>query len=185
VLPFPWADERAVDYARDRAALLAGRRGVDTYSLSPLSLRSLPHRARIVLPSLNGSTICFGATAATVTVGSFRNRRAVAQLAQSFARPIAIIAAGERWPDGSLRPALEDLLGAGAIISQLSGARSPEANVAALAFEATSDLSSTLLACASGVELSTRGFSADVAAAAEVDVDEYASVLREGAFSGA
>jgi 2-phosphosulfolactate phosphatase len=183
VLPFPWGDARAVEHARAQGALLAGRRGVDTYSLSPASLRSLPDRARIVLPSLNGATICFGASRSTVTVGCFRNRRAVVQLAQSFARPVAVIAAGERWPDGSLRPALEDLLGAGAIISQLSGSRSAEAKIAALAFENAVDLSGDLFSCASGVELATRGFSEDLSVAVEIDVDEHASVLRDGTFA--
>jgi 2-phosphosulfolactate phosphatase len=106
----------------------------------------------------------------------------VVELAQSFQRPIAVVAAGERWPDGSLRPALEDLLGAGAIISQLSGARSAEAQNAAWAFESTTDLSDALLRCASGVELSERGFAGDLAAAVELDVDDHASVLRDAAF---
>jgi 2-phosphosulfolactate phosphatase len=101
---------------------------------------------------------------------------------RSFKRPVAVIAAGERWPDGSLRPALEDLLGAGAIISQLPGVRSAEAHTAALAFESTTDLPEVLLRCASGVELSERGFSEDISVAAELDVDDHASVLRDGSF---
>jgi 2-phosphosulfolactate phosphatase len=184
VLPFPWRGGRAAEYAREHGALLAGERGTDAYSLSPVSLYCLPRHARIVLPSPNGSSICFGASCSTVTTGCLRNRRAVVELAQSFGRPIAVIAAGERWPDGSLRPPLEDLLGAGAIISQLSGSRSAEAHTAALAFESTTDVPDALLNCASGVELCERGFSCDVLAAAEVDVDERASVLRDGAFAG-
>lgn len=34
-------------------------------------------------------------------------------------RTVAVIPAGERWADGSLRPAIEDLLGAGAFIREL------------------------------------------------------------------
>jgi 2-phosphosulfolactate phosphatase len=183
VLPFPWRDERGAEYARHHGAWLAGERGAGAYSLSPTSLWCLPARARLVLPSPNGSAICFGASSSTVTTGCLRNRRAVVELAQSFQRPIAVVAAGERWPDGSLRPALEDLLGAGAIISRLSGARSAEAQSAASAFEATTELSDALLRCASGVELSERGFAGDVAAAVELDVDDHASVLRDAAFA--
>jgi 2-phosphosulfolactate phosphatase len=182
VLPFPWRDERGAEHARRHGASLAGERRTGAYSLSPTSLCRLPARSRIVLPSPNGSTLCFGASSSTVTTGCLRNRRAVVELARSFQRPIAVVAAGERWPDGSLRPALEDLLGAGAIISRLPGARSAEAHTAALAFESTTDLSDALRKCTSGVELSERGFSADVAAAAELDVDDHASVLRDGAF---
>jgi 2-phosphosulfolactate phosphatase len=183
VLPFPWRDERGAEYARHHGALLAGDRGTGAYSLSPTSLGGLPARARIVLPSPNGSTLCFGASSSTVTTGCLRNRRAVVELAQSFQRPIAVVAAGERWPDGSLRPALEDLLGAGAIISRLPGTRSAEAQAAALTFESTTDLSDALLKCASGVELSERGFLADLAVAGELDVDDHASVLRDAAFA--
>ena len=71
--------------------------------------------------------------------------------------------AGERWPDGSLRPAIEDLLGAGAILTQLNGHRSPEANLAAVAFERVADhLLEQLLLSSSGRELVECGFVRDV-----------------------
>ncbi len=53
----------------------------------------------------------------------------------SSAAEISVIAAGEKWPDGSLRPALEDLLGAGAILSRLEGNLSGDAQAAVAAFE--------------------------------------------------
>jgi 2-phosphosulfolactate phosphatase len=183
VLPYPWTDERAPEYARRHGAMLAGPRGTSAYSLSPASLRGLPLGSRIVLPSLNGATICFGSSGSRVLAGCLRNRTPVVKLAQSCSRPIAVIAAGERWPDGSLRPSLEDLLGAGAIIAALSGERSPEAQAAAMTFESTGDLAGTLLKCASGVELCEQGFVDDVVMAARLDVDGRAAVLEGGVFS--
>jgi 2-phosphosulfolactate phosphatase len=183
VLPYPWTDDRAPEYARRHGAMLAAPRGTSAYSLSPASLRGLPLGSRIVLPSLNGATICFGASGSRVLAGCLRNRTSVVELAQSCPRPIAVIAAGERWPDGLLRPSLEDLLGAGAIIAALSGERSPEAQAAAMTFESTRDLAGTLLKCASGVELCERGFVDDVVMAARLDVDGRSAVLEGGVFS--
>jgi 2-phosphosulfolactate phosphatase len=183
VLPYPWTDERAPEYALRHGAVLAGPRGASEYSLSPASLRRLPLGSRIVLPSPNGSTICFGSRASRILTGCLRNRASVVELALSFERPVAVIAAGERWPDGSLRPALEDLLGAGAIISALPGERSPEAHAAAATFESNRDLEGTLQKCASGVELCERGFSDDVAMGAQLDVDGRATLLEGGVFS--
>lgn len=95
---------------------------------------------------------------------------------------VAVIAAGERWGDGELRPAAEDLWGAGAVIAELAdetGGRSPEAELAAAGHHAVRDtLPSSLRSCASGRELIARGFQADVDIAAEVGSSAVVPVLR-------
>ena len=183
VLPFPWRDARASEYARLRGALLADARGAGEYSLSPTTLLRLPLGTRIVLPSPNGATLCFESRSPRVIAGCFRNRAAVTALAQSLGKPVAVIAAGERWTDGSLRPTLEDWLGAGAIISLLGGRQSPEAQSTAATYDANEDLLNTLLHCASGLELIERGYRSDVEIAAELDTDKHACLLENGAFT--
>ncbi len=85
-------------------------------------------------------------------------------------RTFAVVPAGETWPDGSLRACIEDLLGAGAVISALRGSRSPEACAATAVFESfRSRLHEALRDCSSGKELIERGFDADVDLAAELD----------------
>jgi 2-phosphosulfolactate phosphatase len=101
---------------------------------------------------------------------------------------VAVLAAGERWPDGSLRPAAEDLIGAGAIVAGLDPAgASPEAQLAAAAFWSVSEsLDATLLACASGRELRDRGFAVDVHVAASLDASEAVPVIGDdGGFANA
>src|SRR3546814_7523464 len=80
----------------------------------------------------------------TAFAGSLRNASAVAAAAQdaaaeSIRKRIAVIAAGEHWPGGNLRPAIEDLLGAGAIIERLQGRPSPEARAARAAYRELKD----------------------------------------------
>ena len=205
VLPYVWKDARAREYAAARDAVLAvGRlearslardepRGV---SLSPAEMATadLTGVERIVLPSPNGSTICFALaeTGATVVAASLRNVSAVAAHLAPLLRDgasCAVVAAGERWPDGSLRPCVEDLWGAGAVIAGLVDdgvtGLSPEARVAECAFRAVrADLGAELAACAGGVELAAAGDADDVEVAGQLDVGRVVPVLESGAFVG-
>ena len=211
VHPFPWKDERAVAFAAERRAVLAVGRfeaaGLTDPppSLSPAQLLASAPVERLVLPSPNGSTLCAAlsspvevrgapatstGTKAPVVVGaSLRNRSAVARwLAPRLAdgAVVACVPAGERWPDGSLRPGIEDLWGAGAVLDalDLTGVRvSPEAEHAAAAYATVAgNLRARLDACASGRELVAAGFGADVEAAAVVDAEDVVPLLTDDGF---
>ena len=187
ILPYRWKDDSAIQYAQEHSAELAGTRNqVQTeYSLAPSSLTAVPSGLRLVMPSLNGSSLsCEAMTSgAAIFTGCIRNASAVAAWAQKSGKRIAVIPAGERWPDGSLRPAIEDLVGAGAIIHSLQGRRSPEANAAVATFECfRTSLRERLLLCSSGRELAERGFVADVELATELDVSGVAPILTGDAF---
>lgn len=200
VFPYPWKDAAA--YAAERDAVLAvgrleARAGHGAVSLSPAAMRQVENVRRLVLPSPNGSSIAFDLadSGLTVVAAGLRNRSAVARwLAPRLAAGarVAVVAAGERWPDGSLRPGLEDLWGAGGVVAALSGidgagaAASPEAQHAAQAFEDVRErIDEVLLTCASGLELVAGGFGDDVRVAARLDVSEAVPVLRDGAFAQA
>jgi 2-phosphosulfolactate phosphatase len=114
---------------------------------------------------------------------SLRNAAAVADWLSRQHSPVSVIAAGERWNDGTWRFAVEDLIGAGALIARLSGRCSPEAESARAAFEhARPELLPALRNCSSGRELVERGFDADVALAAELDVDRAVPTIIDRAF---
>ncbi|OFE15329.1 hypothetical protein BA895_06230 [Humibacillus sp. DSM 29435] len=212
VLPFRWGHDRAREFADERSAVLAQPRShtsAGRVSLSPRSIRDTKARSAIVLPSPNGSTIAekLGECGAVVVAGALRNRAAVAQwlsrrliahVAESGGHQtvVLLVPAGERWPDGSLRPAVEDLWGAGgvaaAILERLevalgddpaSGLLSPEAHAARLAYDGVRDrLPASLAECASGRELVESGWSDDVAIAGELDSSLSVPVLVDGAF---
>ncbi|MCK1796877.1 2-phosphosulfolactate phosphatase [Streptomyces sp. XM4193] len=198
VFPFRWRDESAVTFAHQVDAKLAvGRRAASSrspWSLSPAALRAAPEAERLVLPSPNGSAIVTRAAAdgaTAVVAASLRNGRAVAEWLAAHGygtagKPVGVIAAGERWPDDSLRPALEDLLGAGLVVDALRGRRcaplSPEARVAADAYAHCPDVASDLHESTSGRELAEEGFREDVEIAAEVDSSDSVPVLTNSAF---
>ncbi len=105
-------------------------------------------------------------------------------LAGSFA--IGVVPAGERWPDGGLRPAIEDLIGAGAILDRLGVACSPEARIARDASRrAGTELGALIRGSVSGRELSERGFAGDVDIAVQQEVSSAVPILRDGAYQNA
>ena len=195
VLPYRWKDERAAAYAEERAATLAVGRfearslpGGAGVSLSPAAMARVSGVSRIVLPSPNGSSISFGLaeSGATVVGACLRNRRAVADWVAARDGTVAVVAAGERWPDGSLRPAAEDLWGAGAVLALLPrDDLSPEARLAADAFLAIeASLADSVHGCAGGLELTAADFAEDVDVAAELDVSDVVPMLAGGEFRG-
>jgi 2-phosphosulfolactate phosphatase len=179
------------------ASLAVGRgavTGASPWSLSPAALRRARFTPRLVLPSPNGSAIAAAANGSTVVAACLRNATSAGRWLALHGygtpdRPVAVIAAGERWPDGSLRPALEDLLGAGAVIAELQAQRagplSPEAAATRVCFTCTDDVAEAVAACASGLELARSGYADDVAVAVELDGSDVVPVLDDGAFIAA
>ncbi len=193
VRPTRFSDKDAVQIATQFDALLAVPRSERSthapYSLSPPTLATLPKGARLVLPSPNGATLTKVAsteTNARIVVGCLRNASSVAAfaLARAAEGPIAVIAAGERWPDGTLRPALEDDLGAGAIIAGLGGVvTSPEARYVAEGFlKFQADIVSEIEQTVSGRELIEAGYAEDVEVACALDESLSVPLLGEDGF---
>jgi 2-phosphosulfolactate phosphatase len=202
VFPCRWHDGAAAAYAADRNAVLAvgrseARSRPGQVSLSPTSIRYAHGIDRLVLPSPNGSAITrdLAGHGATIIGVALRNITAAADWAARRLRAevdssLAVIAAGERWADGSLRPAVEDLWGAGAYVAALAnlGVRSlsPEAGAAVGAYaQVAGRIGEALEECASGRELLRYGFREDVEIAAELESSTAIPVLSGESFKGA
>lgn len=155
--------------------------------------------------SRNGAAVAAGADPATsVLVGGLRNASAVARAVATIQErrqartSVAVIAAGEVDPRGVLRFAVEDQLGAGAIIAALTDLgidhTAPDAAVAAEGFRALRralrhmiSASGSAREIADGVDATARMAAAGlvpttVAEAAELDALEVVPVLRNGVF---
>jgi 2-phosphosulfolactate phosphatase len=190
VFPYGSRDGRVEDYAHARSAHIAEKvRTQSGFSLSPASLRSVPSGYRLVLPSPNGGALSLAAFRAVAGGGAvtftacLRNAGAVARAARQLGSTFAVIPAGERWPDGSLRPAIEDWIGAGAVLAQLPGRPSPEAAMSIAAFESVGRLCGPVIeGSISGKELIGRGFGEDIALAVELDASITAPRLQDGGF---
>jgi 2-phosphosulfolactate phosphatase len=140
-----------------------------------------------------GVCVALGSHPAVIVAGSLRNADAVGrwilerQGDKGDRFTVAVIAAGEQRDDGSLRFAVEDLLGAGAIIDALEEAGidycSPESAAAAAAFTGLRNATEHLIgASASGRALTEHGLRANVDLAIEVNSSTVVPVLREFVF---
>jgi len=185
IYPRAWTDDPAAFAARVGAELAVNRREVPAngrFSLSPSTFLGIEPDTRVVLASPNGATCSrFGRAVPRLLVGALVNASAVAdavvEILSTSDLSVTVLAAGERWrqpsEDGELRFAVEDYLGAGAILAGLPASltRSPEALLAERAFQSSKDDLATILAeCGSGRELREDGFPQDVEHAARLNV---------------
>jgi 2-phosphosulfolactate phosphatase len=183
VYPYVWNDPSTADFVEKTGAVMANSTRKEGFSLSPASLISIPAGTKLVLPSPNGSTLSRMTGDVPTLAGCLRNSRAVAVAARKLGRRISVIAGGERWKDSTLRVSIEDGLAAGAIISELGGENSPEAELARLAFEAAKErLDWFLENSLSGLELIERNRREDIRLAGQLNVSTCAPILREGAY---
>ncbi|MCZ4299869.1 2-phosphosulfolactate phosphatase [Microbacterium oxydans] len=155
--------------------------------------------------SRNGAAVAAAAAPdATVLIGGVRNASAVARAVQTLQErrqartSVAIIAAGEADAEGTLRFAVEDQLGAGAIVLALSDRgidhTAPDAAVAAEGFRALRGALRHMIGASGsgrelvgGVEATTRIEAAGLVPtsttdAAALDAVDVVPVLRSGAF---
>ena len=182
VVPIFWSEEASVQVAKKYLSPAL----MQTAEFAPGSV--------LTLPSPNGATCCqHGKTAAGLLVGSIINAKAVANAVEVILRAnptlgVTILACGERWDeenageDGALRFALEDYMGAGAILFYLPlRSSSPECKAARAAFRsAKNQLYARLLECGSGVELVEKGYTEDVKIAASLNSLDVVPVWQEG-----
>lgn len=156
--------------------------------------------------STNGAAVAAAAseTGAVVLIGGIRNAAATAravmtvQECRSARTSVAVIAAGERTPDGGLRFAVEDQLGVGAVVAAFTDLGidhcAPDGAVAAESFRALRRAVRHMVAAsgtgrelAVGVESTARMADAGIRPAtieeaAEIDAVDAVPVLREGVF---
>ncbi len=199
VVLYPCATQEEVEKTALRVGAVAAQKSravtqPGSYSLSPATFEVAPPGTQIAIASPNGATCCRLATGCPrVFVAGITNAQAAAALVMQAlgetGKSVTLLACGERWTsvietdDGSLRFALEDMLGAGAIAAHLPPhlSRSPEAQAAEAVFRATQHpLLETLLTCGSGIELVERGFSDDVHRAALLNQFEAVPILVDG-----
>ena len=180
VYPFGLRGEVA-HFAEAMNVACAQKRSLGGLSLSPPSLAILGKGDAVILPSPNGSYLTLYAEAPIVIAGCLRNAKAVADfLNVSGVRDVQFVAAGERWPDGSLRPAFEDWIACGAMVNLLNGILTAEAGAAAASFRwAAADLQKMVKDSLSGQELHERHFGQDVQWASELSVERHVPMLRE------
>lgn len=195
IVPSGSSDESAPLAARHGGTIAVRREEratPDSYSLSPLSYQTITPGQCVVLPSPNGGACTrLGAGASFLFAGAIVNAtavgHAVTRLVESSDHTVTIVAAGERYEsaseDGMIRFAVEDYLGAGAILAAIDADKSAEAAVCESAFvQVRHRIGEVLWGCESGLELRARGFKDDVHFAAQLDRFSAIPVLVDGVF---
>ena len=162
------------------------------FSLSPLTYSPGAAGSKVIVASPNGATCCrFADQASYLFCGGLLNARSVAEeisrILTDSDLAVTIIACGERekepGEDGPIRFAVEDYLGAGAILSEIEFEKSPDAMVCEAAFLNSRDnLSEIIRTCPSGVELRDCGFGEDVSYCANLNIFDIVPVLENGFF---
>ncbi|MFD1735464.1 2-phosphosulfolactate phosphatase [Bacillus salitolerans] len=196
IFPYPphldgeeYANIVKAEYILGRAE--ASKRGKAT--LSPVSFSHEHANKKFVLSSMNGSFCTWIAKKTqAVLVGGILNAEAVASVANQISKQrkasITIIPCGEQWNEtreyeDTLRPAVEDYLGAGAILSYLGGDKSPEAKICMAGFLSVREkIEDVIWECGSGRELRERGFDADVKHCIRLNTYKTVPMLQDGYF---
>jgi len=191
IFPAALDDDLDALATRHRAEVAVPRRDVPAkgrFSLSPLTYLGVADGTAIVVASPNGATCSrLGREVPHLFVGALNNASAVAaavtKVLDASDLSVSVVACGERWKtpgeDGALRFAIEDYLGAGAILASLAQSRSPEAELCAAAFTGVrADLARIVGDCASGRELRAMGFGDDAVHAARLDLYDGVPAMR-------
>jgi len=201
IFPYPaYKDGKESNYAeRVGAELIFGRAEsmkLGNPTLSPMTFNQTHKNKKYVLCSLNGALCSWVAVKVpALLVGGLLNVTSVASFANKLQKKtgaaITVISCGEQWEDvlegeNKLRPAIEDYLGAGAILSKLDGRKSPEADLCANAFYSVEGrVEELIMKSGSGRELILKGFEKDVIHATHIDAFKNVPVLTDLYFTDA
>ncbi|WP_332698629.1 2-phosphosulfolactate phosphatase [Halalkalibacter lacteus] len=165
-------------------------------TLSPVSFNKEHSKKKYVMSSLNGAFCTWiSSKVPALLIGSLINASSVASVANRLKLEtkvnITVVPCGEQWSDvreneDTLRPSIEDYLGAGAILSYLDGERSPETEVCIGAFHnAKPRINELIWECGSGRELRERGFEGDVKHCGRLNVYQTVPILYKDHFVAA
>ena len=172
--------EKAVELAEKYDAVLAGERngaaieGFDTGN-SPVAIKNFKGKC-LVITTTNGTRILEGMNAKSL-IGSFINAKAVAKAASEIAEEhIEIVMAGVKG-----RFAIEDFLGAGAIISNLTDYKLDEMALSAyMASQNEKMIDKAVMDSNSALGLKKLGYNKDINFSIKKDIYDVVPIYKEG-----
>jgi len=193
-------EEKGKEFAKSIGAEMSGRSEIAKYSLSPQSFLKTSDNKKVVLYSPNGARCAELIKGKDIAyIGCLLNAKAVGKqvtkISKKTNRNVTIIAAGEKrgielgerieyFKDkkGFQKVfAVEDYLGAGAIISYINLPKTPEAEVCELAFNSSKNkLEKLLLESFSGKYLVQTKRKGDVEWSTQLNYYNVVPIVREG-----